>query len=113
MQRHRFVTAVRGHIEPQQEAAGGTAIAIPVAKDLVGEIELLDVARAAFLDMGLVGIGGDRDTLRARGIAATRQLAKRQLTWLRAQLDARWFDSGPQRDEIERAVDQFLPRAGL
>ena len=26
----------------------------------------------------------DRDTLRATGIAATRQLAKRQITWLRA-----------------------------
>ncbi|TFW09315.1 tRNA (adenosine(37)-N6)-dimethylallyltransferase MiaA, partial [Oxalobacteraceae bacterium OM1] len=26
----------------------------------------------------------DRDTLRDKGIAATRQLAKRQLTWLRA-----------------------------
>jgi len=28
--------------------------------------------------------GGDRATLRERGIAATRQLAKRQLTWLRS-----------------------------
>ena len=26
----------------------------------------------------------DRDTLRSTGIAATRQLAKRQITWLRA-----------------------------
>jgi tRNA dimethylallyltransferase len=32
-----------------------------------------------FLDGGI-----DRDTLRATGIAATRQLAKRQITWLRA-----------------------------
>lgn len=45
---------------------------------------------------------------RDRGIFATRQLAKRQLTWLRGELDARWFD--PERDggEIERAVEQFL-----
>jgi tRNA dimethylallyltransferase len=28
----------------------------------------------------------------AEGIAATRQLAKRQLTWLRAELDAFWVD---------------------
>ncbi len=51
---------------------------------------------------------GDLDELRARGVAATRQLAKRQLTWLRAQFDARWFDPASQSAEIERAVDGFL-----
>lgn len=30
-----------------------------------------------------------------RAIIATRQMAKRQLTWLRAQNDCVWFDSGP------------------
>jgi tRNA dimethylallyltransferase len=34
----------------------------------------------------------DRDELRARGIFATRQLAKRQLTWLRAMKAVRSFD---------------------
>ena len=34
----------------------------------------------------------DRATLRDRGIYATRQLAKRQLTWLRAMEDPRVFD---------------------
>lgn len=38
---------------------------------------------------------------RDRGIYATRQLAKRQLTWLRGELDARWFD--PLRDAAELA----------
>ena len=28
-----------------------------------------------------------------RAITATRQLAKRQLTWLRADVEAQWFDS--------------------
>jgi tRNA dimethylallyltransferase len=51
---------------------------------------------------------GNFDTLRARGIAATRQLAKRQLTWLRAQWDARWFDPACGRARIERAADLFL-----
>lgn len=51
---------------------------------------------------------GDLDTLRARAVAATRQLAKRQLTWLRAQYDARWFDPGSQRAAIEDALDLFL-----
>jgi len=35
----------------------------------------------------------DKETLRERGIIATRQLAKRQLTWLRSWTDAAWFDS--------------------
>jgi tRNA dimethylallyltransferase len=51
---------------------------------------------------------GDAGELESRGIAATRQLAKRQLTWLRAQLDARWFDPATQRADIERALDDFL-----
>jgi tRNA dimethylallyltransferase len=36
---------------------------------------------------------------RERAIAATRQLAKRQWTWLRGELDARWFDPATQRTE--------------
>ncbi|MGE5524760.1 MAG: tRNA (adenosine(37)-N6)-dimethylallyltransferase MiaA [Rhodospirillaceae bacterium] len=35
----------------------------------------------------------DRDELREHGIAATRQLAKRQLTWLRSMQDPTVFDS--------------------
>jgi tRNA dimethylallyltransferase len=34
----------------------------------------------------------DAATFRDRGVFATRQLAKRQITWLRAELDARVFD---------------------
>ncbi len=33
-----------------------------------------------------------------RGIAATRQLAKRQLTWMRAETAPRWLD--PDNDEL-------------
>lgn len=44
-----------------------------------------------------------------RAIFATRQLAKRQLTWLRGRLDAQWFD--PQNDEARlwRAAQAFIP----
>ncbi|WP_028838470.1 tRNA (adenosine(37)-N6)-dimethylallyltransferase MiaA [Thermomonas fusca] len=45
---------------------------------------------------------------RERAIAATRQLAKRQFTWLRGELDARWFDPASQRDALNAAVDGFL-----
>lgn len=46
---------------------------------------------------------GDAPTMRERAIFATRQLAKRQITWLRSELDARWLD--PERADVrERAV---------
>lgn len=45
---------------------------------------------------------------RERAIAATRQLAKRQYTWLRGELDARWFDPLSQREALEAAVAGFL-----
>ena len=45
---------------------------------------------------------------REQAIAATRQLAKRQLTWLRARAEARWLDPGPDRAELEAAFRQFL-----
>ena len=52
----------------------------------------------------------DATTLRASGIAATRQLAKRQLTWLRAT-QATVFE--PTMGHLENAVAEFLVRAGL
>ena len=36
----------------------------------------------------------DQDTFVEKAIIATRQMAKRQLTWLRSQKDGIWFDSG-------------------
>ena len=36
----------------------------------------------------------DQETLIDKAIIATRQMAKRQITWLRAQNDGIWFDSG-------------------
>ena len=50
----------------------------------------------------------DAATFRARVIAATRQLAKRQFTWLRGELDARWFDPVTQRTQLDAAVDGFM-----
>ena len=45
---------------------------------------------------------------RERAIAATRQLAKRQYTWLRGELDARWFDPHSRRAGLDAAVAGFL-----
>jgi tRNA dimethylallyltransferase len=50
----------------------------------------------------------DAAGFRDRAIFATRQLAKRQLTWLRRELDARWFDPVADRGGLERALAQFL-----
>jgi tRNA dimethylallyltransferase len=53
---------------------------------------------------------GDATNFRDRGIYATRQLAKRQITWLRGEHDARTFD--PDRGDplpgSDRALDQFM-----
>ncbi|GAP65418.1 tRNA delta(2)-isopentenylpyrophosphatetransferase [Mizugakiibacter sediminis] len=53
----------------------------------------------------------DPAAFRARAVHATRQLAKRQITWLRAELDARWLD--PDRPDLAEAAAQavgaFLP----
>ncbi|MGH7456563.1 MAG: tRNA (adenosine(37)-N6)-dimethylallyltransferase MiaA, partial [bacterium] len=45
----------------------------------------------------------DHDTMVERAIIATRQLAKRQLTWLQSERNTKWFD----------CEDQALPQAAL
>ena len=53
----------------------------------------------------------DAAGFRERAISATRQLAKRQLTWLRGELDAPWFDpAAAGGDGIDAAVRAFLGR---
>ena len=51
-----------------------------------------------------------REQLLERGIHATRQLAKRQMTWLRSELDARLFDPDDSAvlARVEAAVTAFL-----
>ena len=51
---------------------------------------------------------GDAADFRERGIAATRQLAKRQLTWLRGELNVRRFDPATDAGRLSRAVADFL-----
>lgn len=52
----------------------------------------------------------DKATFRARAIHATRQLAKRQLTWLRGRLDVRAFDPAHDRADLETALGLFSDR---
>lgn len=51
----------------------------------------------------------DERELLGRGVFATRQLAKRQITWLRAELDAFWRDPGvgAERDDLLRLISGF------
>ncbi|MBJ7515479.1 MAG: tRNA (adenosine(37)-N6)-dimethylallyltransferase MiaA [Stenotrophomonas sp.] len=51
----------------------------------------------------------DAATFRDKAIFATRQLAKRQLTWLRGELDARWFDPHVEGQRLMAAVSAFVP----
>lgn len=50
----------------------------------------------------------DETTLRERGIHATRQLAKRQLTWLRSEPGAQWFDPAFDRERMAATVHAFV-----
>lgn len=51
---------------------------------------------------------GSAVDFRDRAIFATRQLAKRQLTWLRGELDARWFDPATDQARLQQALVLFL-----
>ncbi|MFH1599880.1 MAG: tRNA (adenosine(37)-N6)-dimethylallyltransferase MiaA [Pseudomonadota bacterium] len=56
----------------------------------------------------------DAPTFREQAIAATRQLAKRQLTWLRARTEALWVDPQAERALADQRLAAFLDRpAGL
>jgi tRNA dimethylallyltransferase len=46
-----------------------------------------------------------------QAIAATRQLAKRQMTWLRRRTNARWLDS--MRPDVARAIFHALSEGGF
>lgn len=53
----------------------------------------------------------DFDTMKEKAIAATRQLAKRQLTWLRSFDDVYWFDSQDPKllDKIMALLSKKIP----
>jgi tRNA dimethylallyltransferase len=50
----------------------------------------------------------DREEMIRRGVAATRQLAKRQLTWLRADPQVVWLDGSPNfaLEQALKAIEQ-------
>jgi tRNA dimethylallyltransferase len=54
----------------------------------------------------------DKETFIYKAIVATRQMAKRQLTWLRAQQDGVWFDSseGLPLEAVNQYVRQQVPQ---
>lgn len=52
----------------------------------------------------------DFDTMRQRGITATRQLAKRQMTWLRSERDMHWLETG--RVVLAEVVEQVSRHLG-
>ena len=87
-----------------------TLRALPELRDHPAPMDLPAI-RAVGYRQGWEHLDGHYDAaeFRDRAIFATRQLAKRQLTWLRGRLDARWFD--PQNDDagLWRAAQAFIP----
>jgi tRNA dimethylallyltransferase len=57
----------------------------------------------------------DKNTFIEKAIIATRQMAKRQLTWLRSQPDGVWFDSGSDlpTDYVFKFLRHTLPELNL
>ncbi len=55
--------------------------------------------------------GASLTEFRSQALAATRQLAKRQYTWLRRESNARWLDPVTQRLALDAAVDASLARS--
>jgi tRNA dimethylallyltransferase len=56
--------------------------------------------------------GYDKAVMVEKGIAATRQLAKRQFTWLRRETDALYFDSN-MPDLVDAAIAEINKSLGL
>ncbi|QHG86856.1 tRNA (adenosine(37)-N6)-dimethylallyltransferase MiaA [Xanthomonas sp. NCPPB 1638] len=96
-----------------------------LAQEFLGEVEGLRAlpqmrAVVAPLDLPAVRAVGYRQAweyldgagslaeFRDKAVQATRQLAKRQLTWLRGELDARWFDPQHDRHRLDDALAGFL-----
>lgn len=52
----------------------------------------------------------DFKTFREQAISATRQLAKRQLTWFRGQLISHWFDPQSQKHALDYHLRNFIDR---
>jgi len=50
------------------------------------------------------------EQFREEAVAATRQLAKRQMTWFRGELDLRWFDPQIEGKELQAALSLFITR---
>lgn len=50
--------------------------------------------------------GVTKEELKFRGVAATRQLARRQLTWLRREADVNWLDAVD--DAVQKQCRQYL-----
>jgi tRNA dimethylallyltransferase len=95
-----------------------------IDQGLIGEVEALRSRgdlHAGLPSMRAVGYrqvwawlhgDGDRDLMIARGQAATRQLAKRQLTWLRGERDALWLDEDgdPLREALSKLRATLSPQ---
>lgn len=99
MLKHDFLDEVRGLRAMPQMAAVAQPLDLPAIR-AVGY-------RQAWLYLSGESTAAE---FRDRGIFATRQLAKRQLTWLRGELDARWFDPATDAERLNEAVSAFMQR---
>ena len=94
-----FLDEVRGLREHPELAGHRAPLDLPAVR-AVGYRQAWEHLDGAF----------DLATLRERGIHATRQLAKRQLTWLRGELDAIVVDPAMDGARLDALIAGFLAR---
>ena len=91
---------------------GGGIMGVSALYQATGEARYLErLNLLADTILGRMGVDGcyDAETMIDKGIAATRQLAKRPITWLRSESDAKFF--GLRSREVVDNVLKLLSRA--
>jgi tRNA dimethylallyltransferase len=89
----------------------GALRALPAMAEVAAPLDLPAIRAVGYRQAWAFLDGqGSAAEFRDRAIYATRQLAKRQLTWLRGELDARWFDPHLEQASLADAVAAFVAR---
>ena len=85
--------------------------ALPAMADVAVPLDLPAIRAVGYRQAWQFLDGQDEAAaFRDKAIFATRQLAKRQFTWLRGERDARWFDPATDMPRLHEAISLFLAR---
>lgn len=111
-----MASAVRGILHQRIELRFRQMLAMDFVEEVVGlrSRSELDLSKPSMRAVGYRQVWNYLDgtynyaTMVERGIIATRQFAKRQLTWLRRERDAEWFDADEPHAHVVARLKQRL-----